>query len=95
MIHRGSFRQRVQKFFSGVPAEIFVNPPSGIEKYFTEEHAVRRPLTAHMLATGFVVTEQTEYPAMSGPNTIRVTTVLLEARAHQMSRKKRRGSRAN
>ena len=57
VIHRGSFRQRVQRFFSGVPVEIFVNPPSAIEKYFAEEHASRRPLTAHMLATGFVILE--------------------------------------
>lgn len=57
VIHREPFRQRIQKFFNGVPAEIFVNPPSAIEKYFVEEQASRRPLTAHMLATGHVVLE--------------------------------------
>ena len=55
VIHRQSFRQRLQKFFNQVPAEIFVNPPSAVERYFVEEQASRRPLTAHMLATGFVV----------------------------------------
>jgi len=57
VIHRGSFRQRIQRFFHDIPAEIFVNPPPAVVGYFEEEHAGRRPLTAHMLATGFVVLE--------------------------------------
>lgn len=57
VIHRESFRQRLQRCFNDVPAEIFVNPPSAIERYFAEEQASRRPLTAHMLATGFVILE--------------------------------------
>ena len=57
VLHRGSFRQRLQKFFNGVPAEIFVNPPSAVERYFAEEQAEGRPLTAHMLATGAVILE--------------------------------------
>ncbi len=48
-------RQRLHKFFGGVPAEIFVNPPKLVERYLEEEQAARRPITAHMLATGFVV----------------------------------------
>ena len=55
VIHQQPFRQRLQKFFNQVPAEIFVNPPSAVERYFVEEQASRRPLTAHMLATGFVI----------------------------------------
>lgn len=55
VIHRGTFRQRVQKYFCGVPAEIFVNPPATIETYLCDEAADGRPITAHMLATGFVV----------------------------------------
>ncbi|MBN1219666.1 MAG: hypothetical protein JXM69_12115 [Anaerolineae bacterium] len=55
VIQQEPFRQRVQRFFNGIPAEIFVNPPAAIESYFKEEYASRRPLTAHMLATGFVV----------------------------------------
>ena len=55
VIHSESFRQRLQKYFNGVPAEIFINPPFQVEKYFKEEQAARRPLTAHMLSTGFVI----------------------------------------
>jgi hypothetical protein len=57
VIHRESFRQRLQKLFNSVPTEIFVNPPAAVESYFADEHAARRPLTAHMLATGFVILE--------------------------------------
>lgn len=56
VIHAAAQRQRIQKRFEGVPAEIFVNPPMAIRRYFTEE--VRRPSTAHMLATGFVVLDR-------------------------------------
>jgi len=38
-----------------VPAEIFVNPPRVVESYIQEEQAARRPITAHMLSTGFVI----------------------------------------
>lgn len=55
VIHREQFRQRIQKFFDGVPAEIFVNPPQVIRQYFDREQKEGRPCTAHMLATGFVV----------------------------------------
>ena len=39
VIHPAPFRQRVQKFFNGIPTEIFVNPPAMVEKYFIEERA--------------------------------------------------------
>jgi predicted nucleotidyltransferase len=55
VIHKDSYRQRIQKYFNSVPAEIFVNPPEAIESYFVEEHVSRKPLTAHMLATGYVI----------------------------------------
>lgn len=55
VIHQSPVRQRIQKFFEGIPAEIFVNPPERIERYFEEELESGRPITAHMLATGFVV----------------------------------------
>jgi predicted nucleotidyltransferase len=51
-------RQRIQKFFNGVPAEIFVNPVSMIEQYFVDERRTGRPITAHMLATGYVVLDR-------------------------------------
>ena len=55
LIHREPQRQRVQQRFNGVPAEIFVNPPAALRGYFRDEHALLRPLTAHMLATGHIV----------------------------------------
>jgi predicted nucleotidyltransferase len=55
VIHDRPIRQRLQKFFNDIPAEIFVNPPKSVERYFEEEQAARRPLTAHMLSTGFVI----------------------------------------
>lgn len=48
-------RQRVQRWFHGVPAEIFVNPPQQVERYFASEFRASRPVTAHMLARGEVV----------------------------------------
>jgi predicted nucleotidyltransferase len=55
VIHMEPFRQRLQKFFVGVPAEIFVNPPWVIQKYFVQDQAEARPISAHMMATGTVV----------------------------------------
>src|SRR5262245_29663237 len=55
VIHLEPMRQRLQKFFNGVPAEIFVNPPWVIQKYFAQDQAEARPISAHMMATGTVV----------------------------------------
>jgi hypothetical protein len=57
-IHREPRRQRIQRLFDGVRAELFVNPASAIRGYFREERQAGRPCTAHMLATGFVVLAQ-------------------------------------
>lgn len=57
-IHREPYRQRVQKFFRDIPAEIFVNPPSAIEGYYAEEHSSLRPCTAHMISSGFVILDK-------------------------------------
>ena len=54
IIHDGSFRQRLQKFFNGVPCEIFVNNPGHIYGYFESELKNNRPVTASILATGKV-----------------------------------------
>ncbi len=48
-------RQRLQRWFNGVPAEIFINPPGQVQKYIDQERRDGRPITAHMLATGHVV----------------------------------------
>ena len=53
VIHARPQRQRLQRRFAGVPAEIFVNPPQQVRRYFDEE--VTRPCTAHMLVNGVVV----------------------------------------
>ena len=55
VIHTDPCRQRIQKYFNAVPAEIFVNPPSMIEQYLAGECGSGKPITAHMLATGFRV----------------------------------------
>lgn len=56
VIHGEPRRQRVQRRFAGVPAEIFVNPPAAVRAYFRAEQ--NRPITAHMLATGVVLVER-------------------------------------
>jgi hypothetical protein len=48
-------RQRIQKFFNGVPTEIFNNPFTQVEKYLAEERPEGVMITAHMLSTGHVV----------------------------------------
>jgi hypothetical protein len=57
VIHGEAWRQRSQRRFAGVPFEIFVDPPGQIRRYFAEEHAAARPITAHMLVTGRLVQE--------------------------------------
>ncbi len=58
IIYAHQQRQRIQKYFNGVPAELFVNPPSRIIKYLEEQRATGIPSTAHMLATGFVILDR-------------------------------------
>ena len=55
VIHEHGWRRRVQRWFEGIPAEIFINSPAWVEGYLTQEAAEGRPIFAHMLATGVVV----------------------------------------
>jgi len=55
VIHDRAWRLREQRRFRGVPAELFVNPPAQIRRYFASGHAAGKPDTAHMLATGELV----------------------------------------
>jgi len=55
VIHLEPMRQRIQKFFNGVPVEIFLNPPWVIQNYFIQDQATARPISAHMMATGAVI----------------------------------------
>ena len=58
VLHAAPFRQRLQRRYEGVPFEIFINPPEQVRRYFAEEHAAARPITAHILTTGFVVLDR-------------------------------------
>ena len=58
VLHDAPYRRRIQRFFEGVPTEIFINPPHSVRSYFRTEHRDGRRFTAHMLATGFVVLER-------------------------------------
>jgi hypothetical protein len=53
--HEPPWRQRAQRLFRGVPAEIFVNPPFQIRRAFAQEAAEFRPILAHMMATGVIL----------------------------------------
>jgi predicted nucleotidyltransferase len=55
VVHLEPIRQRIQKFFNGVPVEIFLNPPWTILTYFVQDQSDARPISAHMMATGHVV----------------------------------------
>lgn len=59
VIHDQPWRQRVQCFFNGVPAELFVNPAYQIRHAFEAEARDARPVLAHMLATGVIVLDRT------------------------------------
>jgi len=52
VIHDEPWRIREQRRFAGIPAELFVNPPAQIRRYFASEHEHGRPSTAHMFVTG-------------------------------------------
>src|SRR5262252_3559240 len=58
VLHDAPYRRRVQRFFAGVPTEIFINPAQAVRSYFRDEHRTGRRITAHMLATGFVVLDR-------------------------------------
>jgi predicted nucleotidyltransferase len=58
VLHDAPYRRRVQRFFAGVPTEIFINPPHAVRSYFRDEHRTGRRITAHMLATGFVILDR-------------------------------------
>ena len=59
VIHDQPWRQRVQRVFHGVPAEMFVNPSFQVSRAFITEARSARPVLAHMLATGVTVHDAT------------------------------------
>jgi hypothetical protein len=58
VIHAKPQRQMLQRFFEGVPTQIFLNPPQMVRRYFASESAEGTCITAHMLTTGFVVLDR-------------------------------------
>lgn len=69
VIHAQPWRLREQRRFGAIPAELFVNPPWSLRRYFADEHRKGRPSTAHMVATGEVL----------GPAHPEVTALIQEA----------------
>jgi len=53
--HEAPWRQRCQRLFRGVPAEMFVNPPFQIRRAFRSEAGDWRPVLSHMIATGAIL----------------------------------------
>ncbi|SMC26323.1 hypothetical protein SAMN02745857_02451 [Andreprevotia lacus DSM 23236] len=51
-------RRRIQLRFDGVPAEIFLNPPAWLARYLQDEAQQGRPLTADMLASGWLIRDR-------------------------------------
>lgn len=55
VVHRHPWRQRTQRVFASVPAEIFVNPPFELERELRRNADAGRPVMIHMLATGVIL----------------------------------------
>jgi len=55
VVHDEPWRVREQRWFAGVPTELFVNPAARVRQSFASEHAEGHPSSAHMLATGEVL----------------------------------------
>lgn len=55
VVHPHHWRQRTQRWFGDVPAEMFVNPPFELERAMHRDAASGRPIMPHMLATGVIL----------------------------------------
>ena len=55
VIHEPSWRQRVQRFFNGVPADMFVNPVYEMRRVIAAEPTSGRPVMSHLIGTGEIV----------------------------------------
>jgi len=55
VIHDATWRQRVQRFFNGVPGEMFVNPEFQMIRTIEREPEEGRPVMSHLIATGEIV----------------------------------------
>jgi hypothetical protein len=52
VIHENPFRQRIQKYFNGVPCEILINNFKHVYQYFEKELNANQPVSADILSTG-------------------------------------------
>lgn len=59
VMHEPAWRQRTQRVFNRVPAEMFVNPAFQLRRQMAADAAVGRPVMAHMLATGDILDDPT------------------------------------
>ena len=55
ILHKGSWRRRIQGWFNGTPAELFFNSRDWLEYCIHDEAAHGRPVMAHMLSSGFLL----------------------------------------
>ncbi len=53
-------RQRIQKYFNGVPAEIFISPPSIIKKEMEESTDSGNCTTATMFSSSFIIYDRNQ-----------------------------------
>lgn len=55
VVHPHPWRQRTQRIFETVPAEIFVNPRFELERELRRNADAGRPVMLHMIATGVIL----------------------------------------
>lgn len=55
VVHPHPWRQRTQRVFETVPAEIFVNPRFELEREFQRNADAGRPVMLHMITTGIIL----------------------------------------
>lgn len=55
VIHEPAWRQRTQRFFNSVPAEMFVNPEFQMKRVIAAEPASGRPVMSHLIGTGEII----------------------------------------
>lgn len=55
VIHDATWRRRSQRFFNGVPSEMFVNPEFQMIRTIEREPFEGRPVMSHLIATGEIV----------------------------------------
>ncbi len=57
VIHEPAWRQRTQRFFHSVPADMFVNPEFQMRRVMAAEAKGGRPVMSHLIGTGEIVND--------------------------------------